>query len=59
MWRNPQRTVGNIWAGYALANCLAFAGGTAMTVEERFSPAIFAVLSLLMFAASRRDSFRS
>jgi len=54
LWRNPQRKVGNIWGWYVLANGLAFAGGTAMTLEERFAPAMFAVLSLLMFGASRR-----
>ncbi|HXE42884.1 MAG TPA: hypothetical protein VN516_07650, partial [Candidatus Baltobacteraceae bacterium] len=41
LWRNPQRTIGNIWMGYALTNALSFAGGTAMTIEERFTPAVF------------------
>ena len=54
LWRNPQRTVGNIWGWYVLANGLAFWGGTALTVEERFAPAMFAAFSLLMFGASRR-----
>ena len=54
LWRNPQRKVGNIWGWYVLANGLAFLGGTAMTLEERFAPAVFATLSLLMFGASRR-----
>jgi hypothetical protein len=54
LWRNPQRKVGNIWGWYVLANGLAFWGGTAMTVEERFAPGVFAVFSLLMFVASRR-----
>jgi hypothetical protein len=54
LWRNPQRKVGNIWGWYVLANGLAFLGGTAMTVEERFSPGVFAAYSLLMFGASRR-----
>jgi len=54
LWRHPQRKVGNIWGGYVLANGLAFWGGTAMTVEERFAPAMFAVLALLMFGASRK-----
>jgi len=54
LWRNPQRGVGNIWAAYAVANGLAFLGGTAMTVPERFAPALFAIFSLAMFAASRR-----
>jgi hypothetical protein len=56
LWRNPQRKVGNIWGWYVLANGLAFLGGTAMTVEERFSPGVFAVYSLLMFVASRKPA---
>jgi hypothetical protein len=54
LWRNPQCKVGNIWGWYVLANGLAFLGGTAMTVEERFSPGVFAIYSLLMFFASRK-----
>ena len=54
LWRNPQRKVGNIWGWYVLANGLSFLGGTAMTMEERFAPGVFAVFSLLMFVASRR-----
>jgi hypothetical protein len=54
LWHHPQRAVGNIWAGYALANGLAFLGGTAMTVEERFAPALFATFAMLMFLASRK-----
>jgi len=54
LWRNPQRKVGNIWGGYALANGLAFLGGTAMTLEERFAPGVFTAYSLLMFFVSRR-----
>jgi hypothetical protein len=54
LWRNPQRKVGNIWGWYVLANGLAFLGGTAMTLEERFAPGVFAAYSLLMFFASRR-----
>jgi len=53
LWRNPNRRLGNIWAGYAVANGLAFLGGTAMTVAERFVPGVFTVFSLLMFMASR------
>jgi hypothetical protein len=55
LWRNPQRKVGNIWGWYVLANGLAFLGGTAMTVEERFAPGVFAAYSLLMFFASRKS----
>jgi hypothetical protein len=56
MWRSPQRAVGNIWGAYTLANGLSFLGGTAMTIEERFTPAVFTTLSFLMFIASRRRS---
>jgi len=58
LWRNPQRQVGNIWGGYVLANGLAFLGGTAMTVQERFAPGVFAAFSLLMFLASRKPVSR-
>jgi len=54
LWRSPQRRVANIWGWYVLANGLAFLGGTAMTVEERFAPGVFAAYSLLMFLAGRR-----
>jgi hypothetical protein len=57
MWKRPERTVGNVWVGYTLTNFLSFAGGTAMSIEERFSPAVFAILSLMMVIASRRESF--
>jgi len=54
LWRRPQRAVGKIWGGYVVANGLSFFGGAAMTVEERFAPAMFAAYSMLMFLASRR-----
>ncbi len=54
LWRNPQRKVGNVWGWYVLANGLSFLGGTAMTLEERFAPGVFAGYALLMFAASRK-----
>jgi hypothetical protein len=54
LWRNPQRKVGNIWGWYVLANGLSFLGGTAMTVEERFAPAVFAVFSAVMVIAGFR-----
>ena len=54
MWKQPQRDVGSVWAGYVLANGLSFFGGTAMTVQERFAPGMFALCSLAMYAASRR-----
>ena len=57
LWRQPNRKLGNIWGWYVLANGLAFLGGRAMTVEERFAPGVFAVQSLLLFAASRRAGF--
>ncbi|HWD92862.1 MAG TPA: hypothetical protein VG938_11005 [Verrucomicrobiae bacterium] len=53
MWKKPQRKVGNIWAGYIVANGLSFFGGTAMTIEERFAPGMFVLCSLAMFLASR------
>jgi hypothetical protein len=53
LWREPNRRLGNLWGWYVLANGLAFLGGRAMTVEERFAPGVFALQSLLMFAASR------
>lgn len=55
MWKDPQRKLGTVWAGYVLANGLSFFGGTAMTVQERFAPGVFALCSLAMFAASRRN----
>lgn len=54
MWKKPQRKVGTVWAGYVLANGLSFFGGTAMVIEERFAPGVFAIGSLAMFVASRR-----
>jgi hypothetical protein len=54
LWRHPQRAVGNVWAGFVVANGFAFLGGTAMTVEERFAPALFATFAMLMFLASRK-----
>lgn len=53
MLKTPQRKVGNVWAGYVVANGISFFGGTAMVVKERFAPGVFAVCSLVMFAASR------
>jgi len=53
MLKSPQRKVGNVWAGYVVANGLAFFGGTAMIIKERFAPGAFALCSLAMFAASR------
>jgi hypothetical protein len=54
MLKHPQRQVGNVWAGYILANMLSFFGGTAMTIEERFAPGVFALCALVMFGASRK-----
>ncbi len=56
MLKQPQRKMGNVWLGYVLANALSFFGGTAMTVEERFAPGIFALCALVMFAASRKPA---
>lgn len=58
MWKQPQRRLGGVWAGYVLANGLSFFGGTAMTVQERFAPGMFALCSLAMYAASRRGEAR-
>jgi hypothetical protein len=58
MWKQPQRKVGNVWGAYVLANGLSFFGGTAMIVEERFAPGVFALCSLAMFCASRRPKQR-
>jgi hypothetical protein len=56
LWRHPHRAVGNIWGAYGFTNFLSFLGGTAMTIEERFTPAIFTMLSLAMFLAGRRPA---
>lgn len=53
MLKSPQPRIGNVWAGYVVANGLSFFGGTAMVVQERFAPGVWAVCSLVMFAASR------
>lgn len=54
MLKQPQRKIGNVWLGYVLANVVSFFGGTAMTIEERFAPGVFALCALVMFAASRK-----
>ena len=54
LWKTAERSVGNVWALYAIANCASYLGGSSMTVEERLAPGVFAVFSVLMFAASRR-----
>jgi hypothetical protein len=51
MLRQPQRAAGKVWAGFTVANILAFFGGAAMTVEERLVPAAFTALCALMCAA--------
>jgi hypothetical protein len=56
LWRAPQRGLGNVWAGYALANSLSFFGGVTMTVEERFAPGAFTVFAVAMFLTSRRKA---
>ena len=53
MLKYPQRKIGNIWAWYVVANMLGFFGGSAMTIEERFAPGVFALCALAMFVASR------
>lgn len=54
LWKNPQPTVANIWGAYVISNGLAFFGGTANSIEERFTPAIFTVLSFAMFVAGHK-----
>jgi hypothetical protein len=54
LWKNPQRSIGNVWAGYFVANLISFFGGRAMTIEERFAPAMFTLCALTMVTASRR-----
>lgn len=54
MLKQPQRKIGNVWLGYVLANVVSFFGGTAMIIEERFAPGVFALCALVMFAASRK-----
>jgi len=51
MLRNPQPAAAKLWAGFTVANLLAFFGGTAMTVEERLVPAAFTGLCALMVVA--------
>lgn len=51
MLRKPQPAAGKLWTGFAVADFLAFLGGTAMTVEERLVPAAFTVLCGLMAVA--------
>jgi hypothetical protein len=53
MLKHPQRAIGNIWAWYVVANLLSFFGGSALTIEERFAPGVFAICAVIMFAASR------
>jgi len=54
LWRQPDRKLARLWGWYTLANGLAFLGGTAMTVEERFSPGAFTVFSLALTLAGCR-----
>jgi hypothetical protein len=54
MLKQPQRKIGNVWLGYVFANVVSFFGGTAMIIEERFAPGVFALCALVMFAASRK-----
>jgi hypothetical protein len=54
MLKQPRPKVGNVWAGYVVANLLSFFGGDAMTIEQRFAPGVFTLCVLAMFAASRR-----
>ncbi len=57
--RNPERGLGNVWAGFALANALSFFGGATMTVKDRFAPGSFALFAGAMFLASRRPVIKA
>jgi hypothetical protein len=59
LWKNPDRRLAGIWALYALANGISFFGGTAMTLEERFAPGVFAVFSLMLAAAGARPGLKA
>lgn len=54
LYREPDAPTARIWAGYVIANGLAFCGGTAMTLEQRLTPGALAVYSVLMVAAGLR-----
>jgi len=58
LWKNPDRRLATIWALYALANAVSFFGGTAMTLEERFAPGVFAIFSLALAVAGLRRKQR-
>ena len=58
MLRKPQPAAGKLWAGFTVANLLAYFGGTAMTLEERLAPAAFTVLCGLMVVACRWTSLK-
>jgi len=58
MLRQPQPAAGKLWAGFTVANLLAFFGGTAMTLEERLAPAAFTVLCALMVVACWWNSLK-
>jgi hypothetical protein len=55
LWRNPQPAIARVWAGYTVANLLAFAGGAAWSIEERFAPGVFAVQTLALVAVGFRE----
>ena len=59
LWKDPQRTVGTIWAGQFVASLLSFFGGTGMSVEERFTPGVFAFGSAVMWFAGWRRTPKS
>jgi hypothetical protein len=56
LWKNPDRRLATIWALYALANAVSFFGGTAMTLEERFAPGVFAIFALALAVAGLRPA---
>jgi hypothetical protein len=56
--RNPDRPTGWIWLGFSFANFLSVLGGTSMALEQRLTPAIFALASLLMVWAGFQRPLR-
>lgn len=57
LWRNPQPAIARIWIGYTVANAMAFLGGSAWSIEERFAPGVFAVQTLALVYAGYREKW--
>jgi len=54
LWRNPQPAVARIWLGYTIANLMALLGGSAWTIEERFTPGVLAVQTFALVVVGYR-----